>query len=551
MNYDYGYTQGERPMAEVNRWEWQTDFWQDVDIHFHPVLTDVAVIETRFTYCKDGNTYCAGTTMVTQDEQISTIFAAGQGESDPQFRGPYTDVAVYDPTMAAYRYTGQGGTPAPGKPQENWAATVQNAVRQGIGISVLNPGAGAYAPDMSIPAIAMTQPNLAGFEYSGVTEQPYTGDNAHHFAFTQGGWFKAVSFAATGGVDKIRWDLLRANEAHVSPYITGYVDVHSCSSVQGWAYDTRSPNAAINIRADIYDTNGNKLSSVTAPTTGARPDACPSGLCAYGVPISPPQTGPVIVKVYGVSNGVESRLNPGSTPYEFTCTNPNITLSAIPSPTTTGQFTLSWSASNFEKLTLNPGGIDVTNLSQYVVNITTATTYTLTATNAYSTVTAQATADPTVSAPPVITSFGYGPTLTPGQYVLNWSVTGAASLTLNNGAGTITTVTGTNLTVTPPFTSTYTLTATNVYGSVTSGPITLAAAKFHAGDSVTNDSSTTLYSYDGSLFVAPVGTVAAGSVGTVVSGTIVTFPGVQTYWQVNFTNGQSGWVQEAAIRKGP
>jgi len=78
--------------------------------------------------------------------------------------------------------------------------------------------------------------------------------------------------------------------------------------------------------------------------------------------------------------------------------------------------------------------------------------------------------------PPTINSFTASPpSITSGESsTLNWSVTDADTLSLNQGIGT---VTGTAITVSPTTTTTYTLTASNSAGSVThSVTVTVGAA---------------------------------------------------------------------------
>ena len=67
---------------------------------------------------------------------------------------------------------------------------------------------------------------------------------------------------------------------------------------------------------------------------------------------------------------------------------------------------------------------------------------------------------------PTITAFSASPsTITVGgSTTLNWTVSNASTLSINNGVGT---VTGTSIAVAPTSTTTYTLTATNSYGSTT------------------------------------------------------------------------------------
>jgi len=74
---------------------------------------------------------------------------------------------------------------------------------------------------------------------------------------------------------------------------------------------------------------------------------------------------------------------------------------------------------------------------------------------------------PTPTAIPIINSFSAVPsTITAGESsTLSWSVTGATSVTIDNGIGSVA-LSGTTV-VNPTTTTTYTLTATNSAGSVT------------------------------------------------------------------------------------
>ena len=140
---------------------------------------------------------------------------------------------------------------------------------------------------------------------------------------------------------------------------------------------------------------------------------------------------------------------------------------ATPSTLTVGQSsTLSWIVTGATSLSIDNGVGTVTGTSK-VVSPTVTTTYTLTATNAAGSVTATATVTVNPAPqPPIISSFIATPsTITVGQSsTLSWIVTGAASLSIDNGVGT---VTGTSKVVSPTVTTTYTLTATNAAGSVT------------------------------------------------------------------------------------
>lgn len=128
--------------------------------------------------------------------------------------------------------------------------------------------------------------------------------------------------------------------------------------------------------------------------------------------------------------------------------------------------TLEWDIRDAQSITLNPGNIDVTNMTTYPVNPAATTVYTITASNNAGSATGNFTV--TVNPPPpVITAFAAAsPTIISGQSVaLNWTVTGATALKIDPGNIT---VTGMNTTmVMPTATTIYTLTASNVSGSVT------------------------------------------------------------------------------------
>ena len=76
---------------------------------------------------------------------------------------------------------------------------------------------------------------------------------------------------------------------------------------------------------------------------------------------------------------------------------------------------------------------------------------------------------------PVIASFTASPASVPpgGASTLSWSVSGATSLSIDGGVGT---VTGTSASVTPAATTVYTLTAVNGAGSTLSAPVTVTVA---------------------------------------------------------------------------
>ena len=131
---------------------------------------------------------------------------------------------------------------------------------------------------------------------------------------------------------------------------------------------------------------------------------------------------------------------------------------------------LNWGGMAFtDSATIDQGVGPLTNLASSgyaLVQPAATTTYTLTATNGYGHSTLSVTIQ--VGALPVISAFTASPSaLTAGQATtLAWTVTGATSLSLDNGLGP---VTGTSLQATPAtgLITTYQLSATNTFGTVT------------------------------------------------------------------------------------
>jgi hypothetical protein len=125
--------------------------------------------------------------------------------------------------------------------------------------------------------------------------------------------------------------------------------------------------------------------------------------------------------------------------------------------------TLSWSTTNASTVTIDQGIGSVASSGSRPVNPTATTTYTLTAGNsAGSTI---ATTTLTVTPPLPTATLSVSPTsLTTGQSAtLTWTTSGAVSLSIDQGIGTVA-ASGSQI-VSPAGTTTYTLTATNVSGS--------------------------------------------------------------------------------------
>jgi len=129
---------------------------------------------------------------------------------------------------------------------------------------------------------------------------------------------------------------------------------------------------------------------------------------------------------------------------------------------------LTWSASNFDSLTLDPGEVDLTVLTETTVSPTETTTYTLTAVKGAASVSSEVTV--VVDELPEINSFTASELLiAPTESTtLAWNVSGADSVRITPELVSFpggTPAVG-NYSISPVATTTFTLTATNATGSV-------------------------------------------------------------------------------------
>jgi hypothetical protein len=152
------------------------------------------------------------------------------------------------------------------------------------------------------------------------------------------------------------------------------------------------------------------------------------------------------------------------------------------------QSTLSWNIAGATSASINAdvGAVNATS-GTHQVSPNANTTYTLTATNATGSSTAQVTVTVGIADQPVINSFTANPiTINAGQSsTLTWAITGATSAFINVDVGTVNAASGTYV-VTPAATITYTLTATNSVGSVTAtATVTVSGANFPVINSFT------------------------------------------------------------------
>jgi len=162
---------------------------------------------------------------------------------------------------------------------------------------------------------------------------------------------------------------------------------------------------------------------------------------------------------------------PPPTPSGFPVIN---SFTTSPSIITIGDSTsLTWNVSNAASVSINHGVGSVSLSGNTIVSPPTTTTYTLTASNANGSLTATALVQvtgapsPPPAGPPVVNYFNASPPIISpgGSSFIRWNVSYASSVTIDNGVGPVDTH-GT-MTVSPAYTTVYTLTATNPYGYTT------------------------------------------------------------------------------------
>jgi hypothetical protein len=155
------------------------------------------------------------------------------------------------------------------------------------------------------------------------------------------------------------------------------------------------------------------------------------------------------------------------------------TFNADPANISSGQSaSLDWNVSGANSVSIDQGIGSVALTGSRVVAPAVTTTYTLTAFNTAGSVTATTQvivsgtpSQPTFSGLPVISSFMASPSIISlgSSATLSWNVSNAASVSINQGVGTVGS-SGSTI-VSPPTTLTYTLTATNPNGSLTAAAL--------------------------------------------------------------------------------
>jgi hypothetical protein len=173
--------------------------------------------------------------------------------------------------------------------------------------------------------------------------------------------------------------------------------------------------------------------------------------------VNPPTGSATIVVTAGTVSKQASTIIP--VPLAIT------SFAANPSTINLGQSSsLSWSTTSATSASILPGFPSAPTSGTQIVTPLSTTTYTLNASNGVTSLTATVTV--TVNQPPVINSFTATPSsINNSQFSnLSWSITNAASASIDGGIGTVSASSGSVL-ANPAANTTYNLTATNFAGS--------------------------------------------------------------------------------------
>lgn len=148
-------------------------------------------------------------------------------------------------------------------------------------------------------------------------------------------------------------------------------------------------------------------------------------------------------------------------------------MTATPATIGAGQSaTLNWTSNNATSVSIDQGIGTVPASGSMTVSPAATTTYTITAVNGAASATAQA----TVNAPLSVQLTASPANITPGQQVtLSWVARGAASLSIDNGIGTVPLTPNTHA-VSPTQNTTYTITAADAAGHTTTSSATVTVS---------------------------------------------------------------------------
>ena len=241
------------------------------------------------------------------------------------------------------------------------------------------------------------------------------------------------SFTATppiivsGASASLKWDVSGATSAFIEPNV-GPVPL-SGSQIVSPAYSTS------------YVLTANNATNTVSSTAELSVNPAPTYAPPYSVPYPSSSVGVIpLINFFDINPPV---INSGSST------------------------TVQWNVSNADTVFIDHGIGNVANQGTWTITPQSTTSYTITATNIYGSVTSSATVvvNPAPGAPAILTFTGSPASISEGSSSnLVWNVTGATSVSIDHGIGSVP-LSGSR-TASPSVTTTYTLTASNSSGLV-------------------------------------------------------------------------------------
>jgi len=216
--------------------------------------------------------------------------------------------------------------------------------------------------------------------------------------------------------------------------------------------------------------------------------------------------------------------------------------------------TIKWDISGADTVFINQGVGDVSPSGTMTISPSASTIYTITAKNLYGSVTSSATVivNPAPGVPTIL-SFSTSPNnVTAGNpSTLQWNVTGATSVSINQGIGAVPS-SGTK-SISPTATTIYTLTAINNSGSVIAstnvvvnpaiGPPVIASFTSNPGNITAGHSSILQWDVTGATAVS----IDQGIGEMSSSGTTLVSPGITTGYTLTATNSSGSVMASATV----
>ena len=373
-----------------------------------------------------------------------------------------------------------------------WNVTGATTVEIDNGVGQVDAASGTkQVSPQANTTYTLTATNQAGETTASVTltvSSPIEKPTVNSFA-------ASPSAIVAGGSATLSWDVSGATTVEIDNGV-GQVDAASgtkqVTPQATTTYTLTATNQAGETTASVTLTVSSPIEKPTVNSFAASPSAIVAGgFATLSWDVSGAETVTIDNGVGQVdaATGTKQVSPQATTTYTLTATNEDgettasvtLIVSPVEKPTVNsfaaspsaivagGSATLSWDVSGATTVEIDKGvgQVDAASGTKQVTPQAT-TTYTLTATNQAGETTASVTLTVSPVEKPTVNSFAASPSaiVAGGFATLSWDVSGAETVTIDNGVGQVDAATGTKQ-VSPQATTTYTLTATNEDGETT------------------------------------------------------------------------------------